>query len=180
MDKREQIIEIATELFAENGYEKTPISAICARASISKGLVFHHFKTKDELLREIFISITEIISESGNSYKNVIDPRERLVAFIDSIFVAMAVPEHRLIYQLNFNLMVQPATRAILTDLIEARAILLREEVEDVFNYISLENSKVAGRMFIAEIDGIALNYLFFGEDFDLDLIKEEFINKYT
>ncbi|EKM32923.1 bacterial regulatory s, tetR family protein, partial [Vibrio harveyi] len=67
MDKRQQIIEVATQLFAEHGFEKTPVSNICEKAEISKGLVFHHFKNKNELLREVFVHITQIIEETDKS-----------------------------------------------------------------------------------------------------------------
>ena len=40
-------------------------------------------------------------------------------------------------------------------------------------------NSFVDSHMLIAEIDGIALNYLFAEDDYPLEEIKQRFINKY-
>ncbi|NBI53238.1 TetR/AcrR family transcriptional regulator [Photobacterium alginatilyticum] len=46
--KREQILEAAGELFAEQGYAIS-MDAIAVRAKVSKQTVYAHFKTKDDL-----------------------------------------------------------------------------------------------------------------------------------
>lgn len=40
---------IAIEEFGEKGYDNASINTICAKYSISKGLIHHNFKNKDEL-----------------------------------------------------------------------------------------------------------------------------------
>lgn len=179
MDKKDKIIEVATRLFAENGFEKTPISAICEEAEISKGLVFHHFKNKNELLREVFISITNLINEADKVDENFANSDGRMKAFIDSVFDAMTVPKYRSIYRFNFSVIVQPTTRAVLLDLIEERFNGLQTSTEEVFHSLSYENPTIAAKMFIAEIDGIAMNYLLY-DDFPIEEVKREFIKKYS
>lgn len=179
MDKRDEIIEVATRLFAENGFESTPISAICNEVGISKGLVFHHFKNKNELLREVFIHITQIIEESDKSDEHFAESECRIEALIDSIFDGMAVPAHRKIYQFNFSVMVHPTTRAIVLDLINERYQALQASTEEVFRTLSHPSPEVVTKMFIAEVDGIAMNYLL-NDDFPLEAIKAEFIKKYS
>lgn len=46
MDKREKIIEAATQLFLENGIEKTTISHIVKHAGIAQGTFYLYFPTK--------------------------------------------------------------------------------------------------------------------------------------
>ena len=46
----EKILSTATQLFIHNGYEKTSIQNIAQTASISKGAIYHHFQSKDEIL----------------------------------------------------------------------------------------------------------------------------------
>lgn len=179
MDKRDKIIEVATRLFAENGFENTPISTICNEVNISKGLVFHHFKNKNELLRQVFIHITQIIEEADKSDGHITETEFRLESMIDSIFGGMTVPEHRKIYQFNFSVMIHPATRAIVLDLIEERYQALQNSTEEVFRSLAHPNPEVVTKMFIAEIDGIAMNYLL-DDDFPIEAIKEEFIKKYS
>ncbi|WP_257214449.1 TetR/AcrR family transcriptional regulator [Vibrio coralliilyticus] len=178
MDKREQIIEVATELFAENGFEKTPISTICERAEVSKGLVFHHFKNKNELLREVFVQITNIIEDTDQNDESHAKSEDRLEAMINAIFDGMTVPEHRKIYQFNFSVMVHPSTREIVADLIDKRYQGLRQSTEDVFRSLSYPNPELVTKMFVAEIDGIAMNYLL-NDDFPIEGVRKEFMKKY-
>jgi AcrR family transcriptional regulator len=53
MTKREAILNAATELFARKGYKGTATSEIAERADVAQGTVFHHFKSKENLLIDI-------------------------------------------------------------------------------------------------------------------------------
>ncbi|MFM2642984.1 helix-turn-helix domain-containing protein [Vibrio chagasii] len=178
MDKRQNIIEVANRLFSEHGFEKTPISLICKEAEVSKGLVFHYFKNKNDLLREVFVHITSIIEEADKQGEDVSSNDIQMESLIHSIFEGMTKPEHRRMYQFNFSVMVHPTTRAIVVDLIEDRYHGLQVSTEEVFCTLGHENPTIITKMFIAEIDGIAMNYLL-NEDFPINEIKQEFINKY-
>lgn len=41
MEKKQQIVNAAIELFVVHGFEKTKIFAVCEKSNISKGIVFH-------------------------------------------------------------------------------------------------------------------------------------------
>lgn len=47
--KREQIIDLASELFFRQGYKATGIKQIIDEAGIAKGTFYSHFKSKEEL-----------------------------------------------------------------------------------------------------------------------------------
>ena len=47
--RREQLLDIGRELFAERGYEATAIEEVAARADVSKPVVYEHFGGKDGL-----------------------------------------------------------------------------------------------------------------------------------
>ena len=47
VERREQLIEIACELFAERGFEGTSVEEIAARAGVSKPVVYEHFGGKE-------------------------------------------------------------------------------------------------------------------------------------
>lgn len=51
--RREEILAIAAELFAEQGIAATTVRDIAARAGILSGSLYHHFESKTELLEEI-------------------------------------------------------------------------------------------------------------------------------
>jgi AcrR family transcriptional regulator len=48
--KREQLIATALRLFARHGYRATGIDTILAEAGVAKMTLYHHFKSKDELI----------------------------------------------------------------------------------------------------------------------------------
>ncbi|MGZ2368425.1 TetR/AcrR family transcriptional regulator [Ancylomarina sp. YFZ004] len=178
MDKREQLIKIATKLFSERGYENTPLSAVCETANVSKGLISHHFKSKDGLLREIFMKTTNLIVEINKNDKTKLSPNERLAELLESFFSQLE--KDKLFFQFNMNVIVQPKTREILNDLINERSSFILKATRDIFDEIDAENSRVLSHIFIAELDGVALNYLGIYEDFPLKQIKEHLIKKYA
>lgn len=57
IEKREQILETATRLFVERGFHATPTSAITKEAGVSAGILFHYFKTKDDLIIQLFVEL---------------------------------------------------------------------------------------------------------------------------
>ncbi|GBE15177.1 MAG TPA: TetR/AcrR family transcriptional regulator [Proteobacteria bacterium] len=50
MSRKDDILSAATELFAVQGFNGTATSEIAARAGVAQGTVFHHFKSKENLL----------------------------------------------------------------------------------------------------------------------------------
>lgn len=53
-EKREMIIDKATELMNEVGFERMTVRMICEAADISAGTFYHYFKNKSELIIELF------------------------------------------------------------------------------------------------------------------------------
>lgn len=83
--KRDQLIDTALRLFACHGYRATGIDTILAEAGVAKMTLYHHFKSKDELIvaalqrrdsewREWFI---------GQVTKRASTPRQRLLAIFE-------------------------------------------------------------------------------------------------
>jgi AcrR family transcriptional regulator len=46
---RRRLVETATRLFAERGYEDTPVELVLAEAGVSRGALYHHFASKEAL-----------------------------------------------------------------------------------------------------------------------------------
>lgn len=51
--RREQIIWATTQVVAESGYANATLTEITLRAGISKGLLWHYFRDRDDLMREV-------------------------------------------------------------------------------------------------------------------------------
>ena len=52
-ERRSRILDAALTEFAEKGFHRASTNAIAERAGVAKGLVFHHFKSKDELFSAV-------------------------------------------------------------------------------------------------------------------------------
>jgi AcrR family transcriptional regulator len=48
------LVAAARELFAQDGLAATSVEAVCARAGVTKGALYHHFAGKRELFAAVF------------------------------------------------------------------------------------------------------------------------------
>jgi TetR/AcrR family fatty acid metabolism transcriptional regulator len=89
--EREQLIlQAADELIREKGYHDTAIDDIAARVGISKGTVYLHFASKDDLvfalmergMRQLVTTLDDILSSPGT-------PREKLNAVMRHMYAGM-------------------------------------------------------------------------------------------
>ena len=53
------ILDAATHLFAEKGYDATSLQDIINETNLSKGAIYHHFSSKEEIFEAIFHRIGE-------------------------------------------------------------------------------------------------------------------------
>ncbi|MCM3783806.1 TetR/AcrR family transcriptional regulator [Neobacillus mesonae] len=49
----EQILQVSSKLFTEKGYEKTSVQDIIDELGMSKGAIYHHFKSKEDILEAV-------------------------------------------------------------------------------------------------------------------------------
>ncbi|MEU6891820.1 helix-turn-helix domain-containing protein [Streptomyces sp. NPDC046557] len=60
---RQRIQDVALELFAEQGYEKTSLREIAERLEVTKAALYYHFKTKEDIIISVFQDLTQPIDE---------------------------------------------------------------------------------------------------------------------
>ena len=103
-NKRQLILKVATEVFAEHGFQETTISQIARKANIAEGSIYDYFENKEDLLFSI--------------------PEERMENFLSTLRAHLkgikgALPKLRKIiwYQLDFYENNQDYTRTLLLDL---------------------------------------------------------------
>jgi TetR/AcrR family transcriptional regulator, fatty acid metabolism regulator protein len=53
-DRREEILQAAVRVFAQKGYHACRVSDIAAEAGVAHGLLYHYFRSKEDVLEEIF------------------------------------------------------------------------------------------------------------------------------
>lgn len=87
MGKVEAILEVACKLFAEKGYEHTPVSEIAEKAGVAGGTIIYHFKTKDNILRMLAWQVmNNIHAEARECIKGAGSGMEGVQGFVKSFF----------------------------------------------------------------------------------------------
>ncbi|MEU2772782.1 TetR/AcrR family transcriptional regulator [Streptomyces sp. NPDC007162] len=79
---RQRIQDVALELFAEQGYEKTSLREIAERLDVTKAALYYHFKTKEEILVGVFEDLTQPISdliEWGKDQPHTLETKQEIV-----------------------------------------------------------------------------------------------------
>ena len=83
VDSRQEILRTAARLFQQRGYDATSMNDVAAALKLSKGGLYHHFQSKDEILYEIMNHAMEITQERVlNPVRGIANPEERLRALI--------------------------------------------------------------------------------------------------
>ncbi|HEX7490843.1 MAG TPA: helix-turn-helix domain-containing protein [Candidatus Limnocylindrales bacterium] len=62
-DTRQRALDVALELFADQGYEKTSLREIAERLDVTKAALYYHFASKEALLAGIIDSLVEPADE---------------------------------------------------------------------------------------------------------------------
>jgi AcrR family transcriptional regulator len=61
---REQLVTEATRLFADRGFDATSVEAVLDAAGVSRGSLYHHFKSKDALFEAVLDAAEVRIGEA--------------------------------------------------------------------------------------------------------------------
>jgi AcrR family transcriptional regulator len=87
ISSRNRISSVALGLFIKKGIKSTTTKQIAIKAGLAEGTIYKHFKSKDDLALELFISNMDMFKEKllENS-KNYTDPKQMLKALIQAFF----------------------------------------------------------------------------------------------
>src|SRR5579863_10026688 len=113
VDSRQEILRTAARLFQQRGYDATSMNDVAAALKLSKGGLYHHFQSKDEILFEIMDHAMEITQERViNPVRSIADAEERLRALIRlHIEVVLSPRDREITVMLHENHPLPPALR---------------------------------------------------------------------
>ena len=116
---QERILAAALVEFGEKGYEAASINVICAESQIPKGLLYHNFKSKDDLylqcVKLCYNQMTEYLSSQELACHNVREDTKMLLTLRQRFF-----SDHPYHANLFFRAILQPP-KHLLPQLKEAR-----------------------------------------------------------
>jgi AcrR family transcriptional regulator len=80
-ETRERILDIALELFTEQGYEKTSLRDIAERLGTTKAAIYYHFERKEDILLELHLRLHAFGRGLIAELEQLPDDRARLEAW---------------------------------------------------------------------------------------------------
>jgi AcrR family transcriptional regulator len=171
---RGAIIAASLELFAKRGYSATTTEEIARKARISKGLIFTHFRTKQDIL---FAILDEQIEEIMPRFFSDDDPRparERFIALVDSWLDV--IKTRPLLVRLSLQLGLDEEYRKLMKrkgkQYFEATFLRLTKLIRQ----LGSDKPEMDCYLLMFVFDGIVANYTVAPELFPIESIRDHLI----
>ncbi|MEA1896151.1 MAG: TetR/AcrR family transcriptional regulator [Bacteroidota bacterium] len=167
----------ALKLFAVEGYYVTSISKIASAANISKGLLYNYFKSKEDLLSEIFhLGMDELFKDFDPNHDGVLT-EEELIFFIDKTF--QKLNENKDFWKLYFILIMKPSVFKIYEKRFMELVAPLFQTLENYYSAKGSKNPNAEARLLGAILDGVGMHYILDPENFPIEIVKQIIIEKH-
>ncbi|MEX0610356.1 MAG: TetR/AcrR family transcriptional regulator [Balneolaceae bacterium] len=176
-ETRQQIIDAAFALFASDGYAKTSIAAIAKKAGISKGLIYHYFNSKQEILEAIFDQLAQMGDEIM-SFPEDFTPKDKIRKILDETFRFIATQSG--LGKLMIGLALQPDAFATIKPKIDEINKVQTELFASIMGELGYPQPKLEAYELGALMDGILMAYVAMGDDYPLKEIKQKVMEKYV
>ncbi|MGF2733536.1 TetR/AcrR family transcriptional regulator [Marinobacter sp. DUT-1] len=80
---RGRLLKEAARLFREKGYERTTVRDLAAAVGIQSGSLFHHFRTKEEILKAVMVETIRLNTALMQAAMEVAEtPKDKLRALV--------------------------------------------------------------------------------------------------
>lgn len=83
-NSRDKLLDAATRLFHENGYQAVTVNDICEAAQLTKGAFYHHFDSKEALYQHLYTPQLDTYLASHFSIPEDADGKTLLLALADA------------------------------------------------------------------------------------------------
>lgn len=173
-DQRQQdLIEAGIRCLGEGGISSFTINKICNAANVSRGLINHHFNTKDDLLLCIYDSMTAYLVEQDEDTKI----EERVFSIIQKSFDRESFKKTNL--RAWLAIWGQVANNDDLKKLHESRYLQYQQTLSQSIAEIAKKrqlnvDSMAIARLLIALIDGLWLEYCLHSHSYSLETAEQD------
>jgi AcrR family transcriptional regulator len=157
-DSQERLERAALTVFARLGFQRATVRDVASEAGVSQGLLYHYFRTKDELLVAVFRRGAEDVATALAAAPPTGTPAEQFEAFVRTSF--RLVDEHRDYWRLNHFVRHDASAVAALGDLLHAWTGGIAQSLTALLTALGHEDAPARARLLFAAIDGVAQHYL--------------------
>ncbi|WP_233140542.1 TetR/AcrR family transcriptional regulator [Acetobacter sp. DsW_063] len=128
-ERRQEILEVAAQLFAEHGYRSTSIRDIADRVGMLPGSLYYHIRSKEALFVEIHDKALDAAAiRVRNAIEPLADPWDRLLAACEEMVEIQLNPSSLTLPIMNIFRSVPPEVKVAL--------LRKRDEFETIFRTI--------------------------------------------
>ena len=82
---RRQLLDVATQLFAEQGYDLTSIEQVLGEAGVSRGSLYHHYDSKEQLFEAVVEQLEQGVVEQLMGVEAVAEAGRLAVGDVDVV-----------------------------------------------------------------------------------------------
>lgn len=172
---RQNILFTALQAFGEKGYANTTVSYIANEAGISKGLIYHYFESKEEILKSLFYFLVEMSKGIMNDAQEKA-PQEQLKQIISGSFQFVKMQTNTVRFMTS--LAVQPAVIKDLEELMETQKSQLIQTMKLIFEALNYSDPEMEAYYIGAFLDGVSLGYLA-TKDYPLNQMEQKILKHY-
>lgn len=177
-ERKAQILNAALHVFAEEGYHSASVSKVAKHASISKGLMYNYFHSKEDVLRALVVDLFEYAMNAVKMDPNETITDERFKEIIElSIYIPLDEPQK---WKLYMSLVFQRDVAKLLMSEMEPRMGPFLQQMMDYFQGKGYEDPMAMMRIFSATLDGIQMHCLLDPENFPVDKAKDYLIKQFV
>jgi AcrR family transcriptional regulator len=174
---QQKIKDAAFELFAKKGFSNTSVRSIAQKAGKSKGLIYHYFNSKKEILHAIFDDLTELGKQALN-FSDDQSSAEKLEYMLTMILGY--IRESSEIIRLMISLALQPDAVAELKSSIDQYNARQIELMKPLFTDLGYEDPETEAFYLAAKLDGITLGYITLGKEYPFESVKQKILDEYV
>ncbi len=175
--KRELIMKVAMDLFANEGFHKTPISKIAQQAGISKGLMYNYFESKDDLLNQIIYDTSMKLIDLFDPNHDGVLTDDEFVYYVKQSFVQ--IKENVTFWKLYFTLTMQLDAEQLNHSDLNHISKQMNITFSKYFEAKGYENPEMEMMLFAFTMKGIGLACTVSPDMFPLDSVVDALIKRY-
>lgn len=174
---RQQIKDAAFQLFAKEGFSNTSVSRIAKQADISKGLIYHYFSSKEDILVSIFNDLQEMGKEA-TTFPEDLAPIECLDQMLHQVFDFLENSSE--VIRLMISLALQPDAIAAIEPYVQEENERQVEVMTTILDELGYDDPQNEAYYLAAKLDGLALGYISMNDDYPYEKIKQKILDEYV
>lgn len=169
-----QILEAATAVFAEKGFDRATMEDIADAVGINKATIYLYFDSKDALIRAIAETLfARELAGLRAAHELPGGAIQRLAAYYEALIAedAEVLPLMPLLYEFYALGLRREDVRAVIADFIRQSAGLLEAIIQEGIDSGELEptDARQAARALDALLSGTILHWVYTPEEIDVD-----------